>query len=302
MSAYLQILKNPVIIKEIRTRMRGNRAFILLSAHLLLLTLVVALMYLFFRSSFNLSGTLGERNYFGKAIFGLIIWLELITVSFIAPALTSGSISLEKERQTYDLLRITLLPERSLIIGKYISGLIFIFLLLFTSIPVLSPAFIIGGVLPEEILISILILAVTAIAFCAAGIFLSSLLSRTLFATVLAYAFAIFMVFGIPMIIMIVLVLFSLASNGSGIQTPGYIRLLLVFAGWVLVSITPMGTIIATETIILDQHSAFLATIPLGNGSSVVLLSPWIPYVVVYLLLSIFLLWISVLLVRQVER
>lgn len=294
--------KNPIILKEIRTRMRGNRAFVLLTAHLLILGILVGLLYIAFKSSMTSSGSLEERRVFGKAIFGLLVWIELVMVSFIAPALTSGSISMERERQTYDLLKVTLLSPRSLVVGKYASGLVFVFLLLFTSIPMQSPAFLFGGVLPEEILIGTLILAVTAIAFCAVGLFTSSLFSRTLVSTVLSYAFAIFLVFGIPMIFIIMLVLFN-ATLGDNLEQLGPTsQAVLVFIGWLLVSITPMATIVATEVVLLDQNSAFIATIPLNGKINLTLLSPWIPYVLIYLLLSVSLLWFSIKRVKRTDK
>ncbi len=100
--------------------MRGYRAVLLLTAHLVVLALVVGLAYLFIRSSLTTIGNLEERRTFGKSAFGLIIWMELVMISFVAPALTSGAISIERERQTFDLLRVTLLPARSLVWGKYI--------------------------------------------------------------------------------------------------------------------------------------------------------------------------------------
>ncbi len=37
-----------------------------------------------------------------SVIFGLLVWMELVMISFTSPALTSGAISLERERQTFD--------------------------------------------------------------------------------------------------------------------------------------------------------------------------------------------------------
>lgn len=97
--------KNPVLVKEIRTRMRGKRAFIILTAHLLTLGMAVFLAYLVFQLSSSSTTTLENRRVFGKSLFGLLVWMELVMISFTAPALTSGAIAAERERQTYDLLR-----------------------------------------------------------------------------------------------------------------------------------------------------------------------------------------------------
>jgi ABC-type transport system involved in multi-copper enzyme maturation permease subunit len=293
---------NPVVVKDVRTRMRGYRAFILVTAHLVVLLLAVGIAYLVFRSALTSTGNLEERRLFGKSVFGLLVWIELVMVSFVAPGVTSGSISSERERQTFDLLRVTLLPAYQMVLGKYLPGLFFVFLLLFTSIPLQGPAFLIGGVLWQEILLATLILAVTAVAFCALGLLLSSLIRRTLIATTLAYASTIFLVFGIPIICLILLVLFSSAISNRFDQLSGQTEGFLLILGWILVSLTPLGVMIGTEAILLDQQSLVLASIPLSDGKTVVLLSPWIPYVLFYLAFSLAALWLSILLVRQLDN
>jgi ABC-2 type transport system permease protein len=302
--SYRQTLwKNPVIVKEVRTRMRGPQATLLLTAHLVVLALVIGLAYLFFRSALTTIGNLEERRTFGKAVFGLIVWMELVMISFIAPALTSGSISNERERQTFDLLRVTLLPTRSLVWGKYISGLIFVFLLLFTSIPLQGPAYLIGGIVIEEILLATLILAVTAIGFCALGILFSSLIARTLIATTTVYAITIFLVFGIPIIAVIIGVLFgSVMQSNAPNQISAQIQGLLIILGWIVVCLTPLPSIIGTEVLFLDQHNLLWGEIPLINNAKLILPSPWLPYVVFYSLLSLLAIWISIQLVKRKEN
>jgi ABC-2 type transport system permease protein len=299
----LPFWKNPVLIKEVRTRMRGYRAVLLLTAHLVVLSLVIGVAYLFFRSALTTIGNLEQRLIFGKSAFGLIIWIELVMISFVAPALTSGAISVEHERQTFDLLRVTLLPARSLVWGKYLSGLIFIFLLLFTSIPLQGPAFLIGGVLVQEILLATLILAVTAIGFCALGLLFSSLIPRTLVSATLSYAVTIFLVFGIPIVAAIIGILFSaLISTNPPDQISPQTEGLLIVIGWIVICFTPMASMIGTEVILLNQHSLFLAEIPLSNGSKLLLPSPWLPYVIFYLLLSLAAIWLSIQLVKRKEN
>lgn len=288
-----------MILKDLRTRMRGLRSFILLTAHLMILVLAVSGAYLLFASELTITGNLEDRRLFGKGIFGLLIWIELVMVSFVAPALTSGAISSERERQTYDLLRVTLLPAGQLVIGKYLPGLFYVILLLFTAIPLQGPSYLIGGVTWQEIVLAILLLIVTAAAFSALGMLLSSLTRRTLIATAISYAITIFLVFGIPIIVMIFLTLFgAVYSGGLPDNTPSSERV-LIFMGWLLVSITPLGTMIGTEALLLDRQGYFLARLPLSNGEEALLISPWIPYLIIYLLFTALAIWLSVQLVRQ---
>lgn len=296
------LVNNPVLVKDIRTRMRGWRTFVLVTIHLLSIGLILGLSYMVFRSSINTSSNLQERGTFGKIMFGLVVGLDLVTISFTAPALTSGAIASERERQTYDLIKVTLLRPSALIIGKYLSGLTFILLLLFTSLPLFGPAFIIGGVLPEEIIIAMVVLLVTAIAFCAAGLFISCHISRTLFATVLSYGFAILNVFGLPMIFLFSVGLFS-TMFGTAVDTPGVLtQAVLVFIGWLLVSTNPGATLIAGEAAILDGQGIWMVHFPIQNSLEITLISPWLVYVWFYTLLSAILLILSIRRVRRMEK
>ncbi len=282
--------------------MRSSRSFILLSVHLLILVLAIGSTYLLFFSELTRTGNLEDRRMFGKGLFGLLVWIELVMVSFVAPALTSGAISSERERQTYDLLRVTLLPARQLVLGKFLPGLLFVILLLFTSIPLQGPAYLIGGATWQEIILSTLLLVVTAAAFSALGMLFSSLIRHTLIATALSYAITIFLVFGIPIIAMIFLVLFGVIfTGGFPDSTPGAEQM-LIFLGWLLVSITPLGAMIGSEVILMDQQSYFLGRLPLSNGNQAVLVSPWIPYLVIYLLFTFVAIRLSVQLVKPPDK
>lgn len=296
--------KNPVFIKEIRTRMRGNRAFLLITAHLLTIGLIILLAYGLSSTSGSNLNRMEERRTLGKVLFGLLVGLEMVVISFTAPALTSGAISSEREHQTIDLLKVTLLKPLTLVLGKYISSLVFMFLLLFTAIPLQSPAYLVGGVRYQELILGVLILVISAITFCAVGIFFSSLFRRTLLSTVTTYAFAIFVVFGAPLLGLFFLVFATNSLADLFTSLPVTVKGTLLIIAWVLVSLTPTTTIIATEAYLLNQNNIWLLNIDVPNTSpatQIWLPSPWILFTVFYLLLSLIALVASVLLIRRVS-
>ncbi|MCJ7433033.1 MAG: ABC transporter permease, partial [Anaerolineales bacterium] len=178
---FSRIMDNPVITKELKGRMRGRQGFIMLTVYLMLISFFIGLVYLFLAMEGNISS--GDPSYLqtiGKVVFSTVILLELLMVSFIGPALTSGAISSERERQTFDLLRTSLLSARALVFGKLSSAVVYLLLLIFTAIPVQSLAFFLGGVGMAEMVISTLMLVVSAVFFCALGLFFSSFVKRTL--------------------------------------------------------------------------------------------------------------------------
>src|SRR5690242_19668103 len=183
------ILDNPVIMKELKGRMRDRRTFILLTAYLALIGLFVGVIYLFMYDTLAYTRfEPGFRQAMGKAVFGTVIMIELLLISFIGPGLTAGSITSEREHRTYDLLKTTLITPRELVFGKLGAAVIYLLLLIFTTLPLQSLAFILGGVGLGETLVSGLMLVVTAVFFCSLGLFFSSLLKRTLAATITSYA------------------------------------------------------------------------------------------------------------------
>ena len=88
--------------------MRGRQAFILLTLYLGLISLYIVLIYNLLGLTTSITWDPSARQDSGKAIFGTVVLLELLLISFIAPGLTAGAITSERERQTYEILRTTL--------------------------------------------------------------------------------------------------------------------------------------------------------------------------------------------------
>jgi ABC-2 type transport system permease protein len=288
-----------------RSQMRGNRAFIIITIYLAILSLLISLIYLGFISAEETSPTASIRQGLGKAVFAAVVGLELMMVCFLSPALTAGSIASERERQTYDLLRTTLLPAKTFVLGKLTSALAFLVILLFVGFPLQSLAFIFGGISTEEVWIALLMLLATALFFSSIGLFISSFMKSTLASTVISYIVAILVAFGVPILIGIAITFLSIlpqaiASLNTYQETLVEIAILTI--GYSFIVINPLATAISTEIMILREQNAFYVTIPLSNGWNFPIVGPWIFYILVYCLISIILVSISVRLVRRAEK
>jgi ABC-type transport system involved in multi-copper enzyme maturation permease subunit len=293
---------NPVILKELRSRMRGSRSFWMLTAYLIVLSLGMFVILLGYAASERTGSGGYIRPVIGKALFGMAFGLELLTISFIAPALTAGAISSEREGHTFDLLRTTLLPARAMVLGKLFSSLSYLILLLFSALPFQSLAFLFGGIATEEVLISTLLLLVTALTFCSMGLFLSSFIRRTLVSTALSYGCAILLVFGLPMALILGLVMFSRLIPGLSPDTNSSFLTFLLMVGWILVSINPIATAILSEVLFLQEQALFTFSYPLQQGQAFTIISPWISYSIYYMIVSLILIWLSIRFVRKVEK
>jgi ABC-type transport system involved in multi-copper enzyme maturation permease subunit len=183
------LLYNPVTVKELRSRMRGNRAFVVLSVYLFILVTLVSLIYLSIVVNANRFGS-STLSSAGEAVFVTVLVAQAFLVIFVTPVFTTGAITGEKERQTYEILRTTMLSPAQFIWGKLLSGVSYVLILVFAAIPILSIAFILGGVTPRDLMLTQLELFVTTVTFSIIGLYISSRTKTTLTATVTTLAIA----------------------------------------------------------------------------------------------------------------
>ena len=173
-------------VKELRGRMRGRRAFVIITIYLVLLG-GFALMAERLVESTTMSGFGGTSAFAGAAIgqgiFAAVLMLMTLQVVFLAASSTAGAISLEREKQTLELLIATPISSLAIVVGKLLSALVYVFLLIAASIPLMAVVFVYGGVGPEDILRGYVVLFVTAIGLGSFGLLCSSLVKRTTAAT-----------------------------------------------------------------------------------------------------------------------
>ena len=291
--------RNPMTIKELRGSMRGRRAFVVLTLYLLALSGMISIIYLAYSSAASQPFGPNPRKA-GKAVLGAIMIVQVILVTLIGPAFTAGSISGEKERQTYDLLRTTLLSAHSFVGGKLLSALSYVFLLLLAAVPLLSIAFMLGGVSIIELGVSQLLLVVSAIAYALIGLFFSAIMRSTIAASVATFATAVGLAALAPALGGIMISMFGAAFFGLT-GPPWPLAGLLIMVGTFLVMTNLPATIIMSEIILMEEGAIFYYP-ELIDGHTVYIISPWFGYIVLYGLLSLFLYWICVRLVRRVAK
>lgn len=201
-----------VVTKESRWRMRGRRSFVIVTIYLALLALLVVLLYqtlidrAMFQASFDAGFDGGFNDGFGvpqaqpsdfvpgsvsasigQAVFTAILILQTLLTVLLAPALTSGAISTEREKQTLEMLITTPVSTLGMVAGKLFSSLAYLFLLIVASVPLMSLVFAFGGVAPEDVVRAYVLLFAIAIGLGSIGLFMSALLKRTQAATALSY-------------------------------------------------------------------------------------------------------------------
>ena len=177
---------NPMIRKELRQRMRERRGWLLPSLYLLVLGAIVTFTYFVTtvdREGFNVQGST-----IGVVLFLTLAYSQLALLLLMAPIFSAGSITIEKEQRTLAGLLTSLLTATQIWRGKFVSSLLFVLLLLVTSLPVLSMAFAFGGVGPWEIFTATLTTVIVLGCMSAIGLYCSSAFRRSVHATAVSYA------------------------------------------------------------------------------------------------------------------
>jgi ABC-2 type transport system permease protein len=290
---------NPVLIKELRGRMRGARAFVLLTIYLLILSGVTLLFY---AAIADVSASnLNAGRQIGKGLFLLIATVALIEVCLITPALTAGSIAGEKERQTYDLLVSSLLSPWQIAWGKLGSALSFALLMILAVVPMMSLAFLFGGVSLAEVLIALIGLLATAVFYATVGLFWSSVLRSTLGATSLALGSIIMMLLGIPFLALIFTLIFGRELAPEWLNSA-----LFVYLSGAFLYSHPFIALQATEGQISSGENPFYTRVTIGSDLAsrghMLAPSPWIAYLLLSLFFSLILLMLSVRMLRPVQE
>ena len=216
-------------VKELRGRMRGRRAFVILTIYLLLLggfaLMVERILEAQFANPFaGASASAGPS--IGQGIFAALLMLMTLQVVFLAPSSTAGAISLEREKQTLELLVTTPISSLAIVVGKLLSALTYVFLLIAASIPLMAVVFVFGGVGPEDVVRGYIVLLVTALGLGSFGLLCSSLVKRTTASTAITIFGVLAITIGTVFLLVFWQAMGSFDNNGNrrpgplGIRTP----------------------------------------------------------------------------------
>ena len=195
-----------VLVKESRWRMRGRRAFVVVTIYVALVALLVFGVQRLVHDSFvnrfdDIGGSADLVSGFaaaaiGQAIFTTILAVQTMLTLLVAPALTSGAISSEREKQTLELLITTPASTLGMVVGKLFSSLAYVLLLTLASVPLMSIVFAFGGIAPDDVVRAYVLLLAVAFGIGSIGLFMSALLKRSQVSTALSYVIVFALTFG----------------------------------------------------------------------------------------------------------
>ena len=181
---------NPVLARELKERMRGKRAAVILTAYLVILAAAAQLIY---RSASR------DRNGFvsgpdplaaasvGRSMFETLLTFMVVLVLFIVPGMTAGAVAGERERRTLAPLQVTLMSPRSILTGKLMASLAFGVYLVLAALPLVSVSYIVGGVTIAEVVRGIAMVLVIAVTIACIALWCSTFMTMVQPAILAAY-------------------------------------------------------------------------------------------------------------------
>jgi ABC-type transport system involved in multi-copper enzyme maturation permease subunit len=189
------IINNPVIRRELIERLRKRSMFVYAAILLSIFWLISLLFWHQILNSFYLHSNFTVRSAFlsfSAALAGFIL--------FLVPILSANSLNMEFERDSWDLLKTTHLNNASIVLGKFLSSIVVIWLICLSLIPFFSILLSMGSVAPDEIIVAILLLSELILIFALIGLVCSAYFQRTISAITAAYFFSLFYLVGIPLL------------------------------------------------------------------------------------------------------
>lgn len=169
----LNPIHNPLLIRELRSRMRGPRLFllILLFQGCLMVVLAVTWSLVYGLHYYGRSSIVSSR---GHQLFVSLIVAEAMMICVIVPALSAGAFTLEREKQTLEMLLMTPLTGLQAAWGKCLGPFLVSSLLLVTSLPPAASCLFLGGVSLGEVCLCLVGLALFTLLYTAMAVAISA--------------------------------------------------------------------------------------------------------------------------------
>src|SRR5208282_5571675 len=178
----MYLIENPVLQRELLVNLRMTRAFVLLLVYIALLGLVV---YVAWPSQVRLD--LSQSHEEASRLLDLFFLGQYALLSLMVPSFAAGSITGEKERQTYEMLLASPMRPGAIVLGKLLAALCHLAVLVFCSLPIVMLCLPLGGVSPYEVLATYGGMAASVLLFGVICVAASSYFTRTIAALVVSY-------------------------------------------------------------------------------------------------------------------
>ena len=240
----LSWLTGPIFDKELRVSSRRRRNYVLRFAYIALFAFVLSLIWLDVVSYDSSSAYQSSRMAAaGKIIMSVVLWFEFIAVQLIAIVMLSTSISDEIYGRTLGVLMTTPIGSVQIVVGKLLSKLLQLVLLLAITLPLMAIVRVFGGVPWDYLLCSLCAILTTGLLVGSLSL-LFSIFTRRAYVVILVVILVLVTVFlFIPMITMFLV--HRVVSERAFVNVLLYVNPYVVMAMAIdaLESAKPMSTV-----------------------------------------------------------
>src|SRR4030081_162896 len=166
-------IDNPIVVKEGVSRMRTWRAPVVATLYVSLIGAIGFAWLNLGEAGAGFSDGRPVAAVVGSQAFAAMTFFQLGLVCLFAPALAAGSISGERERQTFDVLLVSRVSAFGIVWGKLVASIAFVLLLILTALPLFAAVFLFGGIDFQQFFLTHVIVVMTAITIGSLSLFMS---------------------------------------------------------------------------------------------------------------------------------
>lgn len=137
---------NPILLRELRRRMRGRVLIIIMCLYVLVVCAIAYfIIHMQTRAAANVQGYTRPTD-IGLYLYFSIVPLQAFITMLIAPNISAAIIRSEREKHTFEFLQVTTITPTMYVLGSVFSTVMYVVLVLFCGLPVVMIAYLYGGV------------------------------------------------------------------------------------------------------------------------------------------------------------
>jgi len=225
--AFRLFFDNPLLVRELRRRMRGQALLSSVILYIIVMSVVVSGIMLVNLPHFVGTPTvemLRRMRNVGEALVWSVTAIQALLVLFAAPMITAGLTTTEKEMGTFDFLRVTTITRWMYVMGCFLSSAFYVTLALLCALPMLGLGFLYGGVSLENLTLSYALLFGGSWVLSSFGLYVSSVTEKTRS----SQGIVAFSIFGMIIASFFLFSLYQAMFVGMGGAGPGGVHVLSV--------------------------------------------------------------------------
>jgi ABC-type transport system involved in multi-copper enzyme maturation permease subunit len=211
----------PLLSKELAEMAQLRRTYAVRGAFAVLtyLTSAFFLVPIYRTLQRSPKGVLGH----GTDVLDMVYAIEWGGLVLFVPAIMSGALTAEKERNTLQLLFLTRLGPWTIVFEKLLSRLVPVATFLLVSLPLLFVAYLLGGLKQADVEMATAELMLTAFQLASIALFCSAFCATSASAFVLSYVLtALVFLFPLLGVLAIFFVNWCSVQMGAGVRTSRY--------------------------------------------------------------------------------